>query len=401
MTDPVVPAEPARIRSGNHRFRWGLVVVALAAAGLMLWLQKGGGRSARPVAPQVVPVSTARVRGDDVQVKVSALGAAQSWQGVTIRAQVNGKLLKVAVQEGSEVKEGDLIALIDPAPFQAVLTQARGALERDQAQLAIARIDLKRYQDLVAQDSIARSQMDTQDALVKQLQGTVLIDQGAVDSASVNLQYCRITSPVTGRVGVRLVDAGNLVSTTDTGGIVTINQIVPMAVTFSVPEGDFMRLSDASAGFTHSLEVQASSQDTGADLGVGILNISDNHVDPSSGTVQLKARFANVDRKLWPGQFVNVRVALRSLTKAITVPSTAVNRGPDGSFVYVVGIDQKATVRPVTVAFTQDEVSVIGSGLTVGEMVVTDGQISLKPGSLVSVRDAPEASTAADRKDSR
>jgi multidrug efflux system membrane fusion protein len=382
---------PTAARRRSPHFRWGLVVIALIAAGLMLWLQKGGGKTAKVPAPQVVPVSTAVARSDKIRVSVAALGAAQSWQGVTIRAQVNGKLQSVSVQEGSEVKVGDLIAQIDPAPYQALLTQSQGALERDEAQLAIARIDLKRYQDLVEQDSIARSQMDTQGALVKQLEGTVLIDKGSVDAARVNLNYCRITSPVAGRVGVRLVDAGNLVSTTDTGGIVTINQMVPMAVTFAVPEGDFQRLSEASSAFSQPLNAQAFSQDSGAPLGDGILSVTDNHVDPASGTVQLKAKFPNTSRKLWPGQFVNVHVILNSIADAIVVPNTAVNRGPNGTFVYVVGADNKAVVRPITLAFTQDELSVIKSGLAAGETVITDGQISLKPGTSVSVRNGAPA----------
>ena len=370
------------------RFRWGLIFIALAAAGLMLWLQKGTGRTAKAAPVQAIPVSTATVRAESVQVSIVALGSAQSWQGVTIRAQVNGKLQKVAVQEGSEVKIGDLIALIDPSPYQALLTQAQGALQRDEAQLAISRIDLKRYSELVEQDSIARAQMDTQQSLVKQLEGTVLIDKGAVEAARVNLAYCRITSPVAGRVGVRLVDAGNLVSTADTGGIVTINQMVPMAVTFSVPEADFQRLSQASNAFSQPLNALAFSQDSGAALGTGVLNVSDNHVDPGSGTVQLKARFANADRQLWPGQFVNVRVALNSIPKALTVPTEAVNRGPSGTFVYIVSSDNKAVVRPVTVGFAQEETSIISSGVVAGETVITDGQISLKPGSAVAVRES-------------
>lgn len=330
----------------------------------------------------------------DVPVSIQAIGAAQAWQSVTIRAQVNGRLQRVPVTEGAEVKQGDLIAEIDPAPYQAMLMQAEGALKRDQAQLELARLDLSRYRQLEAQNSISAQQVDTEQALVKQLEGTVLIDQGAVASAQVNLAYCRISSPVTGRVGVRLVDPGNLVATTDTGGIIVINQLEPIAVTFSVPQADFQRLVAASSSFQRPLTTQAFSQDSGAPLESGELRIADNHVDASSGTVQLKARFANAARKLWPGQFVNVRLTLSVLRAALTIPKSAINRGPDFTYAYVIGADKRVSMRPITVELIQDADAVITAGLRVGETVVTDGQMSLKPGSLVSVRSSEAASTA-------
>ncbi len=377
----------------SRRPRWGLVVIAVVAVALVSWLMLGKRPAPTPRAAPV-SVSAAKVKVTDVPVAIAAIGAAQAWQSITVRAQVSGRLQRVPVQEGAEVKAGDLIAEIDPAPYEAVLMQAQGALKRDQAQLELARLDLARYQQLAAQNSIASQQVDTQGALVKQLEGTVLIDQGAVASAQVNLAYCRITSPVTGRVGVRLVDPGNLVATTDTGGIIIINQLEPIAVTFSVPQADFQRLVETSNFFQRSLGTQALSQDAGTPLGEGDLSIADNHVDPSSGTVQLKARFANTERKLWPGEFVNVRLTLNVMHGAVTIPRVAVNRGADFTFAYVIGADKRVSVRPITVALIQDTDAVIQTGLHPGELVVTDGQMSLKPGSSVLVRKATESAAA-------
>jgi multidrug efflux system membrane fusion protein len=353
---------------------------------LILWAIFGQHKAAKPAKIPTVPVTVAKAAVRDVPLTIIALGAAQAWQGVTIRTQVNGKLVKVAFHEGSYVAKGALLAEIDPAPYRAVLLQAQGALKRDQALLAAARVDLKRYQTLVAQDSIAKQQVDTQAALVKQDEGTVLIDQGTVAAAQVNVNYCKIRSPVAGRVGVRLVDPGNIVSTSDTTGIVTVNQIMPIAVTFTVPQGDFQRLSDVSGNFTRPMATEALSQETGAPLSAGELSIADNHVDQTTGTVALKARFGNADKRLWPGQFVNVSLTLQTLAHATVIPAAAVNQGPKGAFAYVVGADKTVTARPLTVAATQDAIAVIKAGLQPGETVVTDGQMSLKPGSTVAIR---------------
>jgi multidrug efflux system membrane fusion protein len=371
------------------RFRWGFLVVALVLVGMIAWLVYGNKKSARPNVPPTVAVTTTKAALRDFPVVVTALGAAQAWQAVTIRAQVNGRLLSVPVQEGAEVKKGQLIAEIDPAPYKAVLMQAQGAERRDEAALEQARLDLKRYQTLVSQDSIAKQQVDTQAALVKQLEGTVMLDKGSVAAAQVNVNYTRILSPVTGRVGVRLVDAGNLVSTGDTGGIVTINEVTPIAVTFTVPQGDFQRLAALSNGFSKPLSTQALSQETNQPLGVGQLSVTDNNVDPSTGTVKMKAKFANADRKLWPGQFVNVRLTVQTLQRAVTVPATAVNQGPNGPFVFVVnkvGGDDRARMQPVKVVTTQDFTAVIQDGIKAGDTVVTDGQLSLRPNSKVRLR---------------
>lgn len=366
-----------------RRFRWGFVVLGVVIVALFLWLTQchkpAKAKGAPPVAVTVAPVTI-----QDVDTSMTALGAAQAWQGVLINPQISGRLAYVA-KEGDNVRRGALLVEIDCGPYKAALTQAEGALGRDQAILAGAQRNLARFQTLVAQNSIARQTAEDQAATVKQDEGTVVIDQGALAAARVNVGYCRIASPVDGRVGVRLVDPGNIVTTGLTTGIVSVNQVQPIAVTFTIPQGDFQRLSTVSAGFTHPLAVEALSQETGADLGSGELVVADNHVDQTTGTVQLKARFPNDGRQLWPGQFVNIKVTLETLHDALTVPSAAVNQGPNGAYVYVVGPDDKARDQPVDVIATEGTLSVVQSGLRGGQMVVTDGQMSLKPGSKVAV----------------
>ncbi len=408
----IAPGRAARDRETppGRRLRWvfgllGAVAIALFAFAI---LHKKPAKAARP---QAVPVTVAKAATEDFPVAITALGSAQAWKSDTIVAQVSGILTRVAFTEGANVKAGQLLAQIDPAPYRAALTQAQGALARDRALLAAARVDLARYKTLAAQDSIARQTLDTQAALVKQDAGIVLIDQGAVAAAVVNLDRCRITSPIAGRAGVRLVDPGNVVSSGGAGGtapsttaigsiassgggsgIVIVNQIEPIAVTFEVPQGDFQRLSDLSDRFRKPMAAEALSQETGASLGSGVLSIADNHVDPATGTVQLKARFANAGDRLWPGQLVNVQLTLQTLTGAITIPAAAVNEGPNGAFAYVVGANRRASVRPIKVAWTQGATAVIESGVKAGETVVTDGQMGLKAGSPVRVsRPAPPA----------
>ena len=389
-------------RRRRHRILAALGVAALLLFGWVIFHPK----SQPPVRPRAVPVTVATAAARDVPMSVTALGAAQAWTGVTVFAQVSGKLLRVNFQEGTDVKKGQVLANIDPAPYQAVLTQAEGALRRDEALLADARLDLKRYEALKAQNAIATQQVDTQAALVQQDEGVVEADKGQVAAARVNLGWCRIVSPIDGRVGIRLVDPGNLVSasgsvssvpstaaatnnSSSTGGsgsgIVIVNQIEPIAVTFTVPEGDFEQLMNVSRDFHVPLATTALSQETGALLDKGDLSIADNRVNPSTGTVELKARFPNAQHRLWPGQFVNVQLTLQTLQHVVTVPAEAINRGPNGSFVYVVGADRKAAMRPVTVTWTEGDVAVIGAGVTAGQTVVTDGQMTLKDGSPVRI----------------
>jgi multidrug efflux system membrane fusion protein len=388
----------SHIRSQIRR-HWAVSALMLVAVLIGAWLviRWAVTPKAKPSAPPAIAVSAATVASGDVPVFVTALGAAQAWTSDIILAQVSGKLLSVDFIEGTDVKAGQLLAQVDPAPYRAMLTQARGALERDRALLGAARIDLQRYQTLLAEDSIARQTYDDQAALVKQDQGTVLVDEGVVATSQINLMWCRITSPIAGRTGVRMVDPGNLVtasqaptSTTSTTtaplGIVVVNQIQPIAVTFSVPQGDYQRLSELSDGFHKPLATQALSQETGASLGSGALSIADNRVDPTTGSVKMKARFANTDERLLPGQFVNIKLTLQTLMHATTIPAAAVNQGPNGTFVYVIGSDLKVAMRSIKISLTQDTTAVIVAGLKPGETVVTDGQMSLTAGSAVKVK---------------
>jgi multidrug efflux system membrane fusion protein len=395
----------------RRRSRWIFTGLGVLAVGLAAWaiLRKPPVKAGDPPP---VPVTVAKATTGDVALSINALGAAQAWRSDTILSQVSGRLLSVNFTEGAEVKAGQVLAQVDPAPYRAAVMQAQGALQRDRALLANALIDLQRYQDLLKQDSIARQQVDTQAALVEQDKGAVLVDQGALAAAQVNLGWCRIVSPIDGRAGVRLVDPGNLVSAsgsvsntpataavtnTSSGasgssggaGIVVINQIEPIAVTFTVPEADFQRLQDVSDGFRKPMAVKAFSQETGVQLDTGEVSVADNRVDPATGTVELKARFANAAHKLWPGQFVNVQLTLQTLQRVVTIPVTADNHGPSGTFAFVVGPGGKAIVRPITVAWIQGDLAVIKSGVSAGETVVTDGQMVLKAGS--RVRTAPSA----------
>jgi multidrug efflux system membrane fusion protein len=384
----------------------GVIVIAVLA---FLALHK---KPEKKTGPQSVPVTVARATSGDFPVTVQALGAAQAWQSDAILAQVTGVLTRVNFREGSEVKAGQLLAEVDPASYRAAVTQAEGQLQRDEAVLAGAQSDLARYESLLKQDSISRQQAEDQAHVVDQDKGTVRYDQGVLDNARVNLGRTRIVSPISGRAGVRLVDPGNLVSASgsiasapstsasatvpggtgggtssggSSSGIVVINQLQPIAVTFTVPEGDFQRLVEASHRFKDALTVQAMSQETGGLLDTGKLSIADNRVDPSTGTVELKAAFPNAAERLWPGQFVNVRLTLQTLSRATVIPTTAVNRGPQGSFVFVIDARRRAITHAVHVGGTQGELSMISSGVQPGDEVVIDGQMTLKNGSVVRI----------------
>jgi multidrug efflux system membrane fusion protein len=417
------------------RLRLVLAALALVAIALVVWVMFHR-RPAPAAAPHAIPVTAARVAAQDTPLTLTSLGSALAWTSVTVLSQASGKLIRVNFVEGSEVRAGQLLAEVDPEPYRAALVQAQGALQRDRASLAGQRRDLARFRRLLADNAIAGQTVDDQAALVAQTEGTVLLDEGQVAAARINLAYTRITSPIAGRAGVRLVDVGNLVSasgsvastpntssatsnaapsgtavgaaattagggassvTTNSSGsgIVVINQIQPMAVTFTVPQGQFHRLVNLSNGFTRPLVVRAYDQDTGVLLDSGQVTIADNRVDAATGTVQLKAEFPNVGRRLWPGEFVNVKLTLQTLRNATLVPSTAVNRGPNGLFAFVVGPDNHVVLRPVALVANEDTLAILKSGVRPGELVVTDGQMSLKNGSLVRViQVAPVAGAA-------
>jgi len=374
----------------RHRSTWALVAVALAVLAVGLWsiersanaAEDAKGKGRRDEGP--VAVATALVKPQDVAIYRTGIGTVTPTYSVTVKARVDGQLDQVAFTEGQDVKKGQLLAQLDPRTLQAQLLQAQAAKAKDQATLANARVDLQRYETLIAQDAATQQQLDTQKALVNQLDASVKADAAAVNAAQVQLGFTTITAPIGGRVGARLVDPGNIVHAADATGLVVINQIDPISVVFTLPD-------DAVQETIHALDankpvlVQAFPRDGGNMLGAGTLTLLNNQIDTSTGTVQLKASFLNGQHKLWPGQYVNVRLILGTRPKALTVPEQAVQRSQDGTYVYVVDEGTHSVQsRVVTLAQLQDGIAVIASGLEANERVVVDGQYRLKPGTKVT-----------------
>lgn len=341
-----------------------------------------GGPGAQPRSPVVVNTVACR----NMDVVLNGLGNVTPVTNVTVRAQVSGPLLKVLFKEGQMVKAGDVLAEIDPRPFQAALDQAVGQLARDQALLQNARLDQKRYKTLLQQDSISSQQVDTQDALVRQYEGVVKTDQGNVDNARLQLGYTRIVAPNSGRIGLRQVDPGNIVSTSDTNGIALITQIQPIAVLYTIPEDNLPAvLKKLNAG--EKLPVQAWDRQARNQLGEGALLTTDNQIDTTTGTVKLKAIFPNADGMLFPNQFVNVRTRVDTLEDATVIPVAAIQRGQQGTFVYVVTDDSKVKVQVVTLGPGDGSHTAVMKGLEPGDRVVVDGADRLKEGMTVEAVD--------------
>ncbi len=337
----------------------------------------------RSAAPPAVPVAVATVGRQDLPVRLSALGSVVAFNTVTVRPRVDGQLMRVLFREGQFVKQGEVLAEIDPRPFQVQLEQAQGQLARDQAQLANARLDLTRFQTLWSQDSIARQNVDLQASTVAQLQASLKVDEAAIHSARLNLTYARITAPISGRVGLRLVDPGNVVIASTTTGLVVITQLEPIAVVFTLPE-DELRIVLPRIREHAVLPVDVFDRAGTVHLASGSVVTLDNQIDQSTGTVRIKAIFDNRDHALFPAQFVNAQLLADTRKAQIVAPAAAVQQGPQGPFVFTVR-NGAAVVRPVTVAATEGERAAIAKGLAVGDIVITDGFDRLRDGSRVEI----------------
>jgi multidrug efflux system membrane fusion protein len=398
QTRPIQDSLPGVAHPDRRRWLWIGVAIAVAAAVAFAWYiwprsnQEAASRSPGDQSGRPLPVVAAQARSGSIDVALSALGTVTPLNVVTVHTRVDGELIRVNFREGQFVKAGDLLAEIDPRPFQVQLTQAQGQLAKDQALLANAKVDLDRYRKLLAQDSISEQQVATQEALVRQDQGIVESDQGQVDNARLQLTYSKITSPISGRVGLRQIDPGNIVHASDSNGLVVITQLQPITVLFPIPEDNLPRvMKRMQTGEPVPVEVFDRAQK--AKLAVGKLVTIDNQIDTMTGTVKMRAEFPNADSALFPNQFVNVRMVVETLPDATLVPSSAIQRGAPGTFVYVVKSDNTVTVSPVKLGPVQGETTAIESGITVGDNVVVDGADKLREGSKVELI-TPEARAA-------
>jgi multidrug efflux system membrane fusion protein len=388
---------PPAIRQVRRRSRgwiaWAVVTLVLAGGAAGYWFivrpmlanraatsakQSGGGGS------RSVPVVAATAHKGDLPIYVNGLGTVTPFNLVTVRTRVGGEVTQVAFEEGQDVKEGDLLAQIDLRPFEVQLEEAQGQAARDEAFLGNAKSDLDRYQS--AGTAVSQQQIDTAAAQVRQYEATIKSDQAAINNAKLQLTYCRITAPITGRIGLRRVDRGNIVQANDVNGLAVITQLQPIAMVFSISQDDASAVLRKPRGGV-GLTVDAFDRGFTEKLATGTIAAIDNQIDSSTGTLRIKASFANKDGVLFPNQFVNARLLLETLHDAILVPSAAVQRGPDGDFVYAVTSDQAVEVRPVKVGATTGEFTAIESGVQAGDVLVTDGVDKLQPGAKVSVRE--------------
>jgi multidrug efflux system membrane fusion protein len=349
--------------------------------------QKGGGagKGGRGGAQMTIPVAVAKAEVRDLPILLNGLGSVDAFNTVAVKSRIDGQLIKVNVKEGQEVKQGELLAEIDPRPYEVQLSQTQATLFKDQAALKDARLNLERFQQLYKDGVISKQQFDTQGSLEAQLDGAVRADQAQVDTVKLNLVYTRITAPVSGRIGLRQIDVGNIVHASDPNGLLIITQLQPIAVIFSLPQDNLQAVSQHMRN--GKLPVDAYSRDDQTKIASGFLTTIDNQIDVTTGTGKLKAVFENRDRSLWPNQFVNVHLLLEVKKNNTVVPSAAIQRGPQGTYVFVVKPDNTAEMRNVAVSISQGNLTAISQGLKPGELVVTDGQDKLQPGTKVAVRE--------------
>jgi len=387
--------EPIHFSPWNKRYWIGLLGMALLGVGIYVFFVKSGkadpppARQGQNSAARAVSVVTAKAKTGEMNVYLTGLGTVTPLNMVTVKSRVDGQLMRVLFREGDVVAAGALLAEIDPRPFQVQLTQAEGQMAKDQAQLKNAQIDLERYNVLYQQDSIAKQQLDTQEALVRQDEGAIKVDQGQIDNARLQLDYCRITAPISGRVGLRLVDPGNIVHASDTNGLIVITQIDPIAVIFAIAEDSLPQVQQQMRG-GRQLPVEAYDRDLKHKLATGSLMTIDNQIDPTTGTVKFKAVFPNKEGVLFPNQFVNARLLVDTVPNVVLVPNAAIQHSPQSAFIYVVKPDDTVEVRNIQIQGGAGDETAISRGLSVGEVVVTDGVDKLQPGAKVALR-APQA----------
>jgi multidrug efflux system membrane fusion protein len=343
-------------------------------------------------APRGVSVAVAKVQQQDVPVYLVGLGSVTAFYTANIKSRVDGQIMRVNFREGQTVREGELLIVIDPRPYQVQLEQMQAQLFKDQATLRDAQLNLQRYTTLIPSGSIAQQQVDTQKSLVDQLDGQVRTDQAQIDNAKLQIVYCNITAPFTGRVGLRQVDPGNIVHAADTTPMLILTQLQPIAVIFTLPEDQLPTVSQHMKNST--LQVEAYSRDDQTKLATGKLQTIDNEIDPTTGTAKLKAVFDNKDNRLWPNQFVNANLLLETQKNSTVLPTAAILRGPQGTFVYLVKPDNTVEARTVTISLTQGNITTVSAGLNPGDSVVTDGQDKLQTGSKIEPRNSGPGGSA-------
>jgi multidrug efflux system membrane fusion protein len=366
---------------------WAVVVVLLIGGAIYFYRAKTRGQAsvaANQSGPPTISVSAVPVQTRDVPFYITELGSVAAFNTVTVKSRVDGQLMKVNFKEGQFVHEGDVLAEIDPRPFQVALDQAQGQLAKDQASQEDAKIDLNRFQQLWQAGVIPRQQLDTQQATVGGFEGAIQSDKALINNQKLQITYSRITAPISGRVGLRLVDAGNIVHATDANGMLVITQVQPISVIFTLPEDNLPQV--VAEMRNKQLSVEAYSRDDKTKLADGKLVTIDNQIDQTTGTVKLKSVFDNKDLSLWPNQFVNIRLFLTTRKNATVIPASAIQHGTQGSFVYVVKPEGSADARSIQEDFTEGNIAVIKQGLAAGEQVVIDGQDKLQAGAKVTVR---------------